>query len=263
MLEKQKSNIKIILSDILTLLNGSYFKTVKYLKSVKDIHKGERCFIVGNGPSLTPEDLEQLKNEITFASNRIYSIFPSTTWRPTYYAAFDGRVASAEGVAENINSIECEMKFVRRQGYYKAFKPIKKPVCFVKTYYSRKYLDNPQFSTNAAKGIYTIGSVTYAMLQLAVHMGFNEIYLIGMDNRYAYSILRDGTVVENKNVTSHFAADTKQKKHPVATWEMDVGFEYAEKFSKENGFRIYNVTRGGFLETFERKDLDSVLNIKN
>ena len=260
MLEKTKHKAKYILSNTLTLISGKYSKSVKYLNSVKDIHKGERCFIVGNGPSLTPEDLEKLKGEITFSSNRIYSIFPSTTWRPTYYAAFDESVAAAEGVADGINTIDCKMKFVRRQGYYEAFKLLNEPVCFVKTFYSRKYLDDPKFSMYASKGIYTIGSVTYAMIQLAVHMGFKEIYLIGMDNRYAFSILRDGSIVENKNVTSHFAADTKLKANPVATWEMDTGFEYAEKISKEKGFRIYNATRGGFLELFERKNLDDVLN---
>ena len=259
MTEKLKSEIKYIISDILTLLNGSYFKSVKYLKSVKDKHKGERCFIIGNGPSLTPEDLGMLKNEITFSSNRIYNIFSKTDWRPTYYAIFDGLVASGEGVADGINSINCEMKFVRRQGYYKAFKPINAPVCYVKTYHSRKYLDAPEFSMDASKGIYTIGTVTYAMIQLAVHMGFKEIYLLGMDNRYAFSRLRDGSIVENKNVTSHFAADTNQKAYAAATWEMDVGFEYSESFSKDNGFRIYNATRGGFLEAFERVDFDSII----
>lgn len=258
-----RTRIKYILSDILTLLNGKYFKSVSYLKSIRDIHKGERCFIIGNGPSLTAEDLELLKDEVTFASNRIYSIFETTSWRPTYYAVFDESIVRPKDVADGIDSIECEMKFVRRQGYFKEYKPLNPPICFVKTYYSRKYLDNPQFSTDASRGIYTIGGVTYAMLQLAVHMGFKEIYLIGMDNRYAFSIMRDGTVVENKNVTSHFAADTKMRQNAVATWEMDTAYEYAQEFSKKNGFRIYNATRGGFLEKFERKDLDSILNNNN
>ena len=254
-----RTRIKYILSNALTLINGKYFKSVKYLKSVKNLHEGERCFIVGNGPSLTGEDLNLLKNEVTFASNRIYSILPQTEWRPTYYAVFDESIVRPDGVADEINSIDCEMKFVRRQGYFKEYKPLNSPICFVKTFYSRKYLDAPEFSTDASKGIYTIGGVTYAMLQLAVHMGFKEIYLIGMDNRYAYSILRDGTVVENKNVTSHFAADTKLKRNAVATWEMDTGYEYADKFSRENGFRIFNATRGGFLELFERVNLDDLL----
>ena len=48
----------------------------------------------------------------------------------------------------------------------------------------------------------------------------------------------------------------------VDTWELDVAYEYAEKFSHENGFRIYNATRGGFLEKFERVDLDEIIGKK-
>ncbi len=59
------------------------------LKGYKNIHSGERCFVIGNGPSLTPEDLDKLKNEYSFASNHIYKIFDRTNWRPTYYVSVD------------------------------------------------------------------------------------------------------------------------------------------------------------------------------
>ena len=55
------------------------------LKKYKNIHKGQRCFIIGTGPSLSVEDLEKLKGEITFGSNRIFEIYSQTDWRPTYY----------------------------------------------------------------------------------------------------------------------------------------------------------------------------------
>ncbi len=41
---------------------------------------------------------------------------------------------------------------------------------------------------------------------------------------------------------------------------MEVAYEYAEKYSREHGFRIYNATRGGYLEVFERVNLNDVLN---
>ena len=34
-----------------------------YLKSLKGSHKAERCFIIGNGPSLTVDDLEKIGYE--------------------------------------------------------------------------------------------------------------------------------------------------------------------------------------------------------
>ena len=49
--------------------------TIEKLGALKDKHKGERCFIIGNGPSLKQTDLTKLKNEYTFGLNRIYLAF--------------------------------------------------------------------------------------------------------------------------------------------------------------------------------------------
>lgn len=56
-------------------------------------HRGRRCFVVGNGPSLRMADLDRLVNEITFASNRIWLAFDQTPWRPSYYTMCDTIVA--------------------------------------------------------------------------------------------------------------------------------------------------------------------------
>ena len=43
--------------------------------ALKDTHRGQRCFIIGNGPSLKNTDLALLENEVTFGLNRIYLLF--------------------------------------------------------------------------------------------------------------------------------------------------------------------------------------------
>ena len=50
--------------------------TINQLRTLKDSHQGQRCFIMGNGPSLAKTDLSKLKNEFTFGMNRIYLAFP-------------------------------------------------------------------------------------------------------------------------------------------------------------------------------------------
>ena len=40
------------------------FEQTKQLEALKNIHKGDRCFIIGTGPSLKITDLETLKKEI-------------------------------------------------------------------------------------------------------------------------------------------------------------------------------------------------------
>ena len=61
----------------------------KLLRQFKDIYKEKRCFIVATGPSLQINDLEMLKNEITFSMNSIYLSYKKTDWRPTYYGIQD------------------------------------------------------------------------------------------------------------------------------------------------------------------------------
>ena len=259
-LYRRKRDLRYPISSLEVMRKGYRKRSREVLFSVKNKYKDQRCFIVGNGPSLKPEDLDRLKDEITFATNRIYKIFDKTDWRPTYFAMFDETVGDSEGVSENVSRIDC-LKFVREQGYY-TYKNIKGDVCFVHSRHGRKYLDNPKFSDNLTKYVYTIASVTYTAIQLARWMGFDKIYLLGMDNRYAYSRLRDGTIVRNEGVVSYFMDNEQTLPDPttaVPTWELDVAFEYADKYSREHGFRIYNATRGGFLEAFERVNLDEVL----
>ncbi|HLA08385.1 MAG TPA: hypothetical protein VJ022_13130, partial [Anaerolineales bacterium] len=59
-------------------------ESIKRLAALKDIHKGKRAFVIGNGPSLKQTDLSKLKNEITFGMNRIYLAFPDWGFTTTY-----------------------------------------------------------------------------------------------------------------------------------------------------------------------------------
>ena len=72
--------IKSRISRIAVRVTGRKKSSEAYLKSVKGKYKGQRCFVLGNGPSLSPDDLNMLKDEITFASNRIYKIFDKQVW---------------------------------------------------------------------------------------------------------------------------------------------------------------------------------------
>ena len=51
----------------------------------KDLHKGERCFILATGPSLTAQDVQKLEHEFTFGMNSICLLFDALGWETTYY----------------------------------------------------------------------------------------------------------------------------------------------------------------------------------
>ncbi|MCI9078413.1 MAG: DUF115 domain-containing protein [Lachnospiraceae bacterium] len=253
--------IKSRISRCIVYLTGKKKKSDRYLLKMKGKYSRKRCFVLGNGPSLTAEDLELLKDEITFASNKIYRIFEKTSWRPTFLGLMDESVAEQKGVLDGLNGFECEKKFALQESYY-IFRKLKGDICFLHGWYQRKYLDNPGFSDDLTKGVYCIATVTYMLIQIARYMGFDEIYLMGIDNKYAYSKLKDGTIVRNEGVTSYFGEEKAPLPDPgtaVSTWELDVAYEYADGYSRKHGFRIYNATRGGFLEKFERVNLEDII----
>ena len=86
---------KFIIFEDSTLFNQLYEKYYKCSELCKDIsvfkdkHFGERCFVIGNGPSLRKEDLERLKNEYTFGSNDIFMSYDKVDWRASYYVVSD------------------------------------------------------------------------------------------------------------------------------------------------------------------------------
>ena len=84
----------------------------KKIRTYRNRYSGRRCFIVGNGPSLKALDLNLIKDEVSFAANTIYKIFPQTAWRPTFYCIQDEKVLQ-EIMSDNslvlvrLHSYEC------------------------------------------------------------------------------------------------------------------------------------------------------------
>ena len=62
------------------------------LSAYRDIHKGRRCFILANGPSLRKADLSHLKNEITIGMNRMYLSEKELGFVPSYIVVHDIRI---------------------------------------------------------------------------------------------------------------------------------------------------------------------------
>lgn len=245
------------------ILNQMYhllFGEKNAIMQFKDKYKDQSCFIIGNGPSLKASDLDILndKNIISFASNRIHTIYKSTDWRPTFITISDESVITDVSVLEEIENAHPKMFFTKSQfSFY--VKKYKFPKCIIPAKCSRKYLNSPYFAKNLEQGIYDIATVTFFSLQIAAYMGFKKIYLIGMDNRYAYTKLRDGRIVRNEGVFDHHNDPTlPDPKSAVSTWELEVAYECAKKYSEENGIRIFNATRGGYLESFERIDFEEI-----
>ncbi|WP_226677969.1 6-hydroxymethylpterin diphosphokinase MptE-like protein [Mesobacillus jeotgali] len=247
-----------------TKLKEKFFpltKNGKRIKSMKNVHLNKRCFIIGNGPSLDIEDLDQLKGEITFAFNRIYYIFEKTDWRPTYYCSEDDKTIFKS--KDEINNLILANKFF----------PINFPrdykINFDNAhYYLFKFRGKnvePDFADDIVKGIYWGNTVAYTAIQMAVYMGIKEIYLLGVDHTFSKMVNDKGETIIDPSVKDYFSEEYNNDKDELYTPNIERStraFTAAKRYADNNGIKIYNASRGGKLEVFERVDFDKIISRK-
>lgn len=225
------------------------------MERFKGIHAGKRVFVIGNGPSLTVRDLNTLHEhgEICIAFNKVYRVYDRTPWRADYLGFSD--MYAIEDCEADIPSLPGQLILADSFHFY----PNK---CFSNVQYyhmnAEKFYPNyPGFSDNASKVMYNGWTVTYDIgLQLAAYMGFHEIYLLGVD----HSMNGNAGRPENHFIADYTRPEEAEKYQNVyfEAEKMIRAYEKAELYSRTHGFRIFNATRGGKLEVFERVDFDSL-----
>ena len=214
------------------------------LRQYENIHAGKRCFVIATGPSLTIDDLEKTRDEYTFSMNSIIKIFDKTSWRPTYYGIQDRNVYDIFKDDPTFNSLKG--KFVADLVAYEFDVPqnsVIYPLDMLDHMYYKLAEFKTVFSDNAYGMVYDGATITYSILQLAVYMGFNEIYLLGCDCDFSGS--KQHFVDYGKSVT-------------VQEDNLIKAYMVARQYADTHGIKIYNATRGGKLEVFERVDFDSL-----
>ncbi len=252
-----------IIQDFFDVLYDYTRKFSPKIKEFKDKYKGETCFIVGNGPSLRIEDLDRLTEKHCFAANGIYKMFSHTCWRPEFYFSQDSLMTQDILLKDIGNILDLKHIFTSINSKMVDFNEKYDKIKYMRLYYEEDNSGLPQFSTDCEKMINLSCTVTYSMLQMAAYMGFKTIYLLGMDCSYQYEELEDGTVIRNDvksygdiiaELTSGYSWDGKG----AEVYQQIKGYKAAKKFAENNDIQIYNATRGGKLEIFERVDFDSL-----
>lgn len=235
----------------------------KYLASLKNTHCGERCFIIGNGPSLATDDLDKLKNEFTFASNRIYNLFSKTDWRPSIYMSVDNDVIRHEH--EKMEQLTLPVQLINiTSKAYSNFDPRK--VHFFTMYgpyIIRQYKYRKRdISKNPAKYFSMSYSVTCLEIELAIYMGFKEIYLLGCDHNYSHYINAQGKyVIDNK--VQDYCAGIERKTFTMQFKDATTScYQAYQEYAQTHDVKIYNATRGGQLEVYPRVRLEEVLGFR-
>lgn len=240
------------------------------LASVQNGYQGKRIFVLGNGPSLNRIDFEKLKNEYSFGCNKIYLKYDASDWRPTFYTALDWRVTPDSYREINEKTTDSICFFPKR--FFGLLRNDEKTYWYATRVNSAACEDN--FSLDISRGVAGFGTVIYSALQIACHLGFRDIYLLGVDVDYKIQDtvqqsgadkFHTGTKI---NLTSTRDDDINHfdpryfgkgaKWHDPNVDEMIRGFMLIRKLLANTGINVYNATPGGQLEVFERVDFDSL-----
>lgn len=221
------------------------------LDSLKDLHRGKRCFIIGNGPSLNGMDLSVLRNELTFGLNRIYLLYERLGFPTTFLVAVNELV-----VAQCAGEI--------------ASAPARKFISWHARHHLRsapgitylRSVSRPHFSVNPAAGLWEGATVTYVALQLAYHMGFEEVILIGIDHSFSTGGQPHAVVTSSGGDPNHFDPNYFGKGF---RWQLpdletsEIAYQMARAQYDIAGRRLLDATLDGKLTVFPKVDFEQVL----
>lgn len=217
----------------------------------KDKYEGKKAVIVCNGPSLLKSDLSLLDGVFTFGLNKINLLFDKSDFRPSCVVAVNPFVIEQNKAFFNETHIplfldSMALKHVRQ----------KENTIFLHSSGVSK------FATDCSMSINQGSTVTYVAMQLAFHMGFKQVALIGADHNFAVKGPAHKTVVSGDKDESHF--DPRYFARGVK-WQLpdlfdsEVSYTRAKKIYEAYDRKIYNCTDGGLLEIFERVPLKSFI----
>lgn len=249
-------------------------------KKFRNLHRGERCFILATGPSINKQDLRPLKGEICIAVSMfflhkdyreispLYHVFapnhpPYGDEVPQKYISGFNAVCSESttlflGHAPYENSF---WNFLQRNPQFRRDNMHYLNYCHAQSLNETNY-DNPD-SWDICKTPFAVRTVVYSAIQIAVYMGFRSIYLLGVEFDYVNNFNF------SRGSTPHFYENEKGIDDSICARSTEEAFLNAYTTLQQyrligeclgrRGCDIYNATEGGYLDVYPRVTLAQAL----
>ena len=216
------------------------------LPQFHNIHVGETCVIVCNGPSLNQMDLSFLRDQTVIGLNKIHLGLDRFGFQPRYLVAVNAKVV-AQAAAE-IAALPA-IKFIGAR----AAKHLPEDA---ETFHV-PVLNHPvTFSTDICTGVREGGTVTHAALQIAYYLGFSRVVIIGMDHRFTYHGAPHEAYVMDGPDPNHFSPEYFRGQ----VWDnpdlarSESSYRHAKQAYDAAGRQILDATLGGGCTVFEKAD---------
>lgn len=214
--------------------------TAAQLAGYKGSMNGQRCFILGKN-SAKLDELNTLLNERTFAMNDFCEFFTKTPQRPTYFLLTSPDAYLGNG--KYIEGMEC---FIN--GDVKVFedKFKKKPTYLA--HMGNGLIDGlPTFQAMIQAWETARVFPLYEMIQLALYMGFSEIYIYGFDGLF-----------ELEYDSSGIGRKTADGAVPSFPEKVKQAFDRVKTYADNNHIRIVSMCETEGLSMFEQEKFGDI-----
>ena len=229
-------------------------ESISRLAALKDKYRGERCFVIGNGPSLRDTDVSRLKGEYTFGMNRVYLAFDEWGFATSFLVSVNDLVV--EQCVDDFMDLEMPRFFSWRSHKFFPNLPVSELPTFLHTTYT-----GPKFANDARGRLWEGATVTNICLQLAFHMGFEKVILIGVDHSFAAKGKPNTTVISEGDDESHFDPRYFGKGFRWQLPDLDTseqGYWLARQAFEAAGRSVVDATIGGHSQVFPKVAYDEL-----
>jgi hypothetical protein len=248
-----------------------------------------RAFVIANGKSLRSIPWSLLRNDITFAMNRIDLLYEpfidvednfqwfGTNWRPTYYVFYENIPTQEEPIGDDQLSNQPESYVIPKHIQ-------SQETCFISTRFLDRFASAMGLKKREALRIPNVvwmaeptchrtnyfcedkptewhfpnfcnyGGTMNSALRIPFMMGFDPVYLIGADLGYQDPI-------NGRDVNHFHPGYLTAEGFPLN--ELDATLTHLHSMVREtyeaHNRQIFNATMGGNLEAYERVSLESII----
>jgi hypothetical protein len=249
-----------LLSDIIFFFRFQIKDLIRKNRKYKNFHKGERCFILGTGPSLNTlslTNINNLKGEVLFAVNSLYKTDILNGLTPMYYSLFDNLYRGEESkIFKDIkikygDSTPTFITDYRARSIIEELGVDKQAIYL----YSKKFPVNIMHS-DVDRNMYISMNVVSGTILAAIYMGFKEIYLLGCDYN-SFLGLKAGHCYNDEDEQGFY---TENLGFYLKYYHLTTNFHYLiAKLANRNNIKVINITNGSLLDAYPLKDPNVVI----
>ena len=256
--------------------------TVAKNRVFKNVNKNKRCFILGNGPSLGKIQLSSLRNEKVFCVNQFMSVKRWEDAYIDYWVCIDGDLLGMWANAQN--DFFSKLELLRFKNVI-AFVPIEaKRICqkngfdaIVDLYYLNPKLQYINLDSKMKLRSIDISrlmmqpyNAVIAAINIAIYMGFSEIYLLGCDQSVLLDELKYYFGEQQGKTHAYDDVDHSRKTYIERIEYKGMYFEIKTQLTQlmqfslladycnQNGIRLVNLTEKSLISSIKKESIESM-----